>query len=56
MATIVMEEDFTKVTLNVNSKLLKEAKHLAIDSDTTFTDLVNQALEEYIQKKRKVRK
>lgn len=56
MKTVLMVEEVTKVTLNIDSKLLKETKHFAIDNEITFTDVVNQALEEYIQKRKKVRK
>jgi hypothetical protein len=56
MTSVVMVEEgeeYTKITFNVKSRTLKEMKHLAIDMDTTFTDLTNQAMEEYIQKKRR---
>lgn len=56
METVLMVENgerITKVTLNIRNQLLKDSKHYAIDNDTTFTDVVNDALEEYLQKRKR---
>lgn len=49
----MVEEKLAKVTLIARNDLLKEMKHIAIDDGTTLTEKVNEAFEQYIQRRRK---
>lgn len=50
MHTIVMVKKTT--TVKIDSEILREAKHLAIDRSITFSELLETALKNELKKKK----
>lgn len=46
---------FVRTTLRLDSRLKKEAERKALDTNMTFQELFNRALEEYLNKKAKTK-
>ena len=51
-----MEKEIIKTTFRIPNEIIKELKHLSIDEGKTVTDLLIEALTEYLNKKRKSKK
>lgn len=43
----------SKTTLRLPDEILRELKHIAIDDNRTLTDIVVEALEDYLKKRDK---
>jgi hypothetical protein len=50
---ILEEEGIAKTTLRIPNNILRELKHLSIDDNKTLTEIVTEALSEYLQKRGK---
>jgi hypothetical protein len=48
-----MKEQMVKTTFRLPKKLLNETQHYAIDHDMTDTDVFNEALQEYLEKRKR---
>lgn len=46
------DDDMTKTTFRLPKSLLKEVKHYATDSETSDTDIFNEALREYLDRRK----
>ena len=50
-----MKQDYVldKTTLRISQDIIKQLKHIAIDENKTLTQVVQEALDEYLQHKKK---
>ena len=48
------EEGISKTTIRLPDEMLRELKHLAIDDRKTLTELVTEALDDYLKKRKKL--
>ncbi len=48
------EEGISKTTIRLPDEMLRELKHLAIDDRKTLTELVTEALSDYLKKRKKL--
>jgi predicted transcriptional regulator len=48
------EEGISKTTIRLPDEMLRELKHLAIDDRKTLTELVTEALTDYLKKRKKL--
>ena len=42
-----------KTTLRISEDVIKQLKHIAIDENKTLTQVIQEALDEYLQQKKK---
>jgi predicted transcriptional regulator len=42
-----------KTTLRISEDVIKQLKHIAIDENKTLTQVIEEALDEYLQQKKK---
>ena len=45
-------EDIAKTTLRIPNSILRELKHLGIDDNKTLTEIITEALSEYVNKRK----
>ena len=51
-----MKQDYLvvpKTTLRISDDIIKQLKHIAIDENKTLTQIIQEALTEYLKKKNK---
>jgi predicted transcriptional regulator len=48
------EEGISKTTIRLPDEMLRELKHLAIDDRKTLTELITEALDDYLKKRKKL--
>ena len=46
------EEGISKTTIRLPDEMLRELKHIAIDDKKTLTELITEALDDYLKKRR----
>lgn len=49
-----MKQDYLvipKTTLRISEDIIKQLKHIAIDENKTLTEIIQEALDEYLQHK-----
>ncbi len=46
------EEAISKTTIRLPHQMLRDLKHLAIDDKKTLTELITEALDDYLKKRR----
>lgn len=49
-SVVKANENYTKIGLSILKSFYKQVKQRALDDDMTVTELVNKALEEYLNK------
>jgi hypothetical protein len=49
-SVVKANENYTKISLSILKSFHKQVKQRALDDDMTVTELVNRALEEYLNK------
>jgi len=42
-----------KTTLRISEDIIKQLKHIAIDENKTLTEIIQEALDEYVKQKKK---
>ena len=47
------EEDIAKTTLRIPNSIFRELKHISIDDNKTLTEVVTDALKEYLNTRKK---
>jgi hypothetical protein len=47
------EIEIVKTTLKIPNNIIKELKHISIDSDKTLTEIIIEALSDYLKKRDK---
>ena len=48
------DEGISKTTIRLPDEMLRELKHLAIDDRKTLTELITEALDDYLKKRKKL--
>ena len=51
-----MKQDYLvipKTTLRISEDIIKQLKHIAIDENKTLTEIIQEALDEYVKQKKK---
>ncbi len=46
------QEGISKTTIRLPDQMLRDLKHLAIDDKKTLTELITEALDDYLKKRR----
>ena len=50
---VLNNEDIAKTTLRIPNSILRELKHLSIDDNKTLTEIVVEALSEYLERRKR---
>ena len=48
-----MADEMKRINIYISEDLLKEARHLALDLEISFSEMMRQALSDYMEKARK---